>query len=151
VAEIEITCHCLKKTGKRRKDMNKVILAARVSSAVRATKLPSGTIVARVDLAYNRKYKDKNGNWRDEVNFFEIEAYGKTALRLQEIAQKGNLLLIEGRLSQDIWEKDGKKQSKVRIKAVKLQLLSKPKTQNDAQNTDTKQEKTIIEEEVIAF
>jgi single-strand DNA-binding protein len=129
--------------------MNKVILAARVSNEVKTTKLPSGTVVAKVDVAYNHKYKDKNGNWKDEVNFFEIEAYGKTALRLQEMSEKGNLLLIEGRLSQDIWEKDGKRQSKVRIKAVKLQLLSKPKTQN-AQNTDTKQEKAI-EEEVIAF
>jgi single-strand DNA-binding protein len=124
--------------------MNKVILAGRVSSEVRATKLPSGTVVARVDVAYNRKYKGKDGNWHEEAHFFEIEAYGKTALKLQEVGKKGNLLLVEGRLSQATWEKDGKKQSKVRVKATKLQLLSEPK------NTVNKQQKAV-EEEVIAF
>jgi single-strand DNA-binding protein len=125
--------------------MNKVILVGRVSSEVRTTKLPSGTVVARIDIAYNRKYKDKNGNWQEEAHFFEIETYGKTALKLQEVAQKGNLLLVEGRLSQSVWEKDGKKQSKVRVKATKLQLLSEPKKAS----TNAKQE--VVEEEVIAF
>jgi len=117
--------------------MNKVILVGRVASEVRTVKLPSGTIVARVDVAYNRKFKDKNDNWKEEVHFFEIESYGKTALRLQEVAQKGNLLLIEGRLSQ------AAKQSKIRVKATKLQLLSKPK------NTNVNKQEAI--EEVIAF
>jgi single-strand DNA-binding protein len=126
--------------------LNKVMLAGRVSNEVRTVKLPSGTVVARVDLAYNRRYQDKNNQWQEEVHFFEIEAFGRAALRLQEIAQKGNLLLIEGRLTQNTWEKDGKRQNKVRIRAVKIQLLSTPKKAN----TEVQQEKAI-EEEVIAF
>jgi single-strand DNA-binding protein len=125
--------------------MNKVILVGRVASEVRTAKLPSGTVVARVDIAYNRKYKDKDNKWKEEVNFFEIESYGRAAMKLQEIAKKGNLLLIEGRLSQAMWEKDGKKQSKVRVKATKLQLLSEPK-----KTQDTKQKEEVVEE-VIAF
>jgi single-strand DNA-binding protein len=125
--------------------MNKVVLVGRVASEVRTVKLPSGTVVARVDIAYNRKYRDKNGQWQEEVNFFEIEAFGRVALRLQELAQKGNLLLIEGRLTQSTWEKDGKKQNKVRVRAVKVHLLAKPRKAN----TEVQQE--AIEEEVIAF
>jgi single stranded DNA-binding protein len=128
--------------------MNKVILVARVSSDVRETKLPSGTIVVRADVAYNRRYQDKSGNWKEEPHFFEIEAYGKTALKLKEIAKKGNLLLIEGRLAQATWEKDGKKQSKVRVKATKLQLLAEPKK---AQNNNENVKQKAVEEEVIAF
>jgi single-strand DNA-binding protein len=128
--------------------LNKVLLIARVSSQPRTVKLPSGTVIARVDVAYNRRYQDKNGQWQEETHFFEIEAYGRVALKLQEIAKKGNLLLIEGRLTQNSWEKDGKKQNKVRVRAVKVQLLGTPKK---AENIDAKQQQEAIEEEVIAF
>jgi single-strand DNA-binding protein len=144
---IEIAHRCPKRTEKGGMTMNKVVLVGRVAGEVRVTKLPSGTVVARVDLAYNRKYKDKNGQWQESVDFFEIEAFGKTALRLQDLAQKGNLILVDGRLTQATWEKDGKKQNKVRVRAVKLQLLAKPKKTE----VNTKQQEKAIEEEVIAF
>jgi single-strand DNA-binding protein len=108
--------------------VNKVVLTGRVSSEVRETKIPSGATVTRVDIAVHNRYRDKSGQWREETSFIEIEAYGKSAERLKRVAKKGNLLLIEGQLTQATWIKNNEKRSKIRVKANKSQLISTPKS-----------------------
>jgi len=52
-----------------------------------------------------------------------VTLWGRTAEVAGEYVTKGSPLLIEGRLKLDTWEKDGKKNSKLRVVCERMQLL----------------------------
>jgi single-strand DNA-binding protein len=60
----------------------------------------------------------------DQVSFFDVSAWDKTADIIEKYAGKGKQVCVVGRLKQDTWEKDGQKRSKVSIIASQVQLLA---------------------------
>jgi single-strand DNA-binding protein len=108
-------------------DLNKVILIGRLTQDCgndeRSFKyVGNGTAKAIVSLAVNRSVK-KNGNWVDEVSFINVTIWGKTAENLKQYLKKGTQICVEGYLTQDRWEKDGKKESRLNVTAESVQLL----------------------------
>ena len=105
--------------------LNKVLLIGRIASEPQFMVLESGTKIGTFAIAYNRSYKDKDGNWKVEAHFFDVKVFNGLNEKLQKL-QKGDLILVEGRLSQERWTtQDGKTVSKIRIIAEKIQLLRK--------------------------
>ena len=49
--------------------------------------------------------------------------WARTAEIASEYLNKGSSVLIEGRLKLDTWEKDGKKNSKLRVVGERMQML----------------------------
>jgi single-strand DNA-binding protein len=89
------------------------------------------TAVASLSLAVNRKWKS-NGETKEEVSFFDIEAFGKTGENCGEYLHKGSPVLVEGRLKQDRWQDDqGNNRSKVKVIAEMVYFLGK---KDDDQN-----------------
>jgi single-strand DNA-binding protein len=72
---------------------------------------------------------------KDVAHFFDVEMWGKTAEIAAQYCKKGNFAIISGRLSQDTWEKDGEKRSKVYITAERVDLP--PKTGPSQEATET--------------
>ena len=98
-------------------NINRVLITGRLSRDPETKYLPSGTAITNLNIANNRRYQ-VNGEWKEEVGFFEVELFGKAAERVQDQGlTKGQPVYVEGRLKQESWEKDGKKQSKTRISA----------------------------------
>jgi single-strand DNA-binding protein len=91
--------------------------------------IPSGKAVCSLSIANNRVYT-KNGEKVTEVSYFDVEVWGLAAENCSKYLTKGNGIIVEGRLRQDRWEKDGKAQSRVRITANSVHFL--PKKQNSA-------------------
>lgn len=60
---------------------------------------------------------------KDKVSYIDVEAWGKLGEICQKYLIKGRQVLADGRLVQDTWEKDGKKQSKLYVKAANVQFL----------------------------
>ncbi len=89
--------------------------------------IPSGKAVCSLSLANNRVYT-KNGEKVTEVSYFDVEVWGVVAENCSKYLTKGQGIIVEGRLRQDRWEKDGKTQSRVRITANNIHFL--PKKQN---------------------
>lgn len=89
---------------------------------------PSGKAVCSLSIANNRVYT-KNNEKVTEVSYFDVEVWGLAAENCSKYLTKGNGIIVEGRLRQDRWEKDGKTQSRVRITANAVHFL--PKKQND--------------------
>jgi len=87
--------------------------------------LPSNTPVVEFGLATNRKWKDSNGQDREDVCFVECAAFGKQAEVINQYCQKGRPLLVEGRLKYDQWEdkQGGGKRSKLSVVVENFQLL----------------------------
>ena len=60
-----------------------------------------------------------------EVSYFDVEVWGPAAENCNKYLKKGSGIIVEGRLKQDRWEKDGKTQSKVRISANSVHFMPK--------------------------
>ena len=73
--------------------------------------------VTRLTVAVNDVVK------KDKAHYIDVETWNKTAENCAKYLAKGRQVLVEGRLFQDIWEKDGKKNSKIYIKADNVQFL----------------------------
>jgi len=100
-------------------DYNKVILIGRMTRDIEVRYTPSGSAVGDLSLAVNEKRKDGE----DIVSFVDVTAWGKTAEVLAEYGGKGKQILVEGKLRQERWEKDGKNYSKLKVVCERMQLL----------------------------
>lgn len=125
--------------------LNRVILIGRLTKNPEVRFLPSGMQVTSFSVAVNRKFKDKNGEWKEDAHFFDIETFGKLAERVGSL-NKGYQILIEGELRQDKWESPaGEKRSKVKIVANRIALLGKPA---DVNNTEKKPAEAEAEDDI---
>ena len=102
-----------------------------------------GTACAKVSIAVNRSKKEGE-QWVDEVNYFDITIWGRTAENLKQYLLKGKQIAVDGYLKQDRWQKDGQNFSKVNIVANSVQLLgggtSAPESASAPQNYGRVQE-----------
>ena len=85
----------------------------------------SGTAILSLSIAHNTKIKGK-----EEVSFFDVIAFGKHAEYVSDFAVKGATVTVIGRLTQDRWDKDGVKHSRVKIIANQV-VFGKAKTAAD--------------------
>src|SRR5476651_2845975 len=72
---------------------------------------PSGKSVCSLSIANNRVYS-KGSEKVTEVSYFDVEVWGVVAENCAKYLKKGNGVIVEGRLKQDRWEKDGKTQDR---------------------------------------
>ena len=94
---------------------NRVVLVGNLTRDPELRYIPSGTAVTEIGLAVNDRRKGPNGDWIEETTFVDVTLWGRTAEIASEYLSKGSSVLIEGRLKLDTWEKDGKKNSKLRV------------------------------------
>lgn len=95
---------------------NKVIMIGNLTRDPQLSYLPSQTAVVDFGLATNRKWKDRDGQMREDTCFIDCRAFGRMAENISKYCQKGRPLMVEGRLTFDQWEgQDGAKRSKHRI------------------------------------
>lgn len=91
-------------------NLNKVFVLGRVTRDPELKATPSSQQVATFSIATNKKWKDKNGDMQEMVEFHNIVFWGKSAETIAQYVKKGSLLLVEGRLQTRDWEdKDTKK------------------------------------------
>jgi single-strand DNA-binding protein len=115
---------------------NKVILVGNLTRDINLKYLPSGTAVADLGLATNRRWKDKQTNEdKSEVMFIDVSIFGRSAEIANQYLKKGSKVLVEGRLSLEQWtDQQGQNRSKHRIIAESYQFLDSKGDNN--QNSD---------------
>jgi len=116
---------------------NKVILLGNLTRDPELRTLPSGSQVAMFSMAMNRKFKTQQGELKEEVCFVDVEIFGKQAETCGKYVHRGDMLLVEGRLKQDTWEKDGQKRSKLKVIGISIQLM--PKSAGKGQSSGDEQ------------
>jgi single-strand DNA-binding protein len=104
---------------------NRVVLLGNITRDIEVRYLQSGMAVTDIGLAVNDRRKNQQGEWVEETTFVDITLWGRTAEVAGEYLGKGSLVLIEGRLKLDQWEKDGQKHSKLRVVGERLQMMPK--------------------------
>ena len=111
---------------------NKVLL---IGNVVKDTESKSvkNTSVARFRLAVDDTIK------KDSVLYIDVEAWDKQAEFAEKWLKKGKGVIVDGRLCMDSWEKDGKKENKIYVKAqdVRFSNVGSPKSDGETQQKNT--------------
>jgi len=97
---------------------NKVILMGNLTRDPELRYTSSGYAIANLAIATNRKWKDQEGNPKEEVTYIDISAFGKQAEVIGQYFQKGKGIHIEGRLKLDQWEDKSTGQKRSRLGVV---------------------------------
>ena len=106
-------------------NLNKVFIIGRVTKDPEIRMFTSGTKVASFSMATNRFYT-KDHEKVQETEFHNISLFGKLAEIVERYVQKGALILVEGRIKTDSWEKDGVKRYATKIIGESIQLGPRP-------------------------
>ena len=105
---------------------NKVILLGNLTRDPEVRYTPSGTAVASFAIAVNRRYK-QGEETKDEVSYIDIVVFGKQAEACGQYLNKGDGILVDGRLQQRRWDdkETGQKRSKVEVAAQSVTFMPK--------------------------
>lgn len=78
---------------------------------------PSGSAVANFTIAVNRRFKNQSGQWEDKLDgFFKCSCWRDMAENVAESLQKGQRVMVVGRLQQRSWDdQEGNKRSAFEI------------------------------------
>lgn len=102
--------------------------------------LPSGSAVATIGLASNRRYKKQDGTQGEEVCFVDVKLFGRTAEVANQYLRKGSKILIDGKLTFESWvDQMGVKKSRHVITAESMQMLDGRSDAPQAQAYDAPQ------------
>jgi single-strand DNA-binding protein len=111
-------------------NFNKVLLIGNLTKDPELRYTPQGVAVVNLRMAVNRKFKDKNQEWKDEVCFITAVAWDKQAETCNQYLHKGSPLFVEGRLQSRSWEDNaGQKRNVVEVRAERVQFLGQPSGQ----------------------
>ncbi len=103
---------------------NKVLLMGNLTRDVELKQTAGNQSVAEIGLAVNRRFKDRDGNDREETTFVDCEAWGRTAEVMAQYLAKGRPVFVEGRLKLDSWQdQSGNKRSKMRVVVEGFQFI----------------------------
>jgi single-strand DNA-binding protein len=107
------------------KSVNKVILVGNLGKDPEVKYTPQGTPVAKITLATNERFKDKDGNWQDRTEWHNIVLWQRLAEIAGEYLKKGGKVYIEGRLQTRSWDdkQTGQKKYMTEVVANDLVLL----------------------------
>lgn len=88
---------------------------------------PNGksTAVANFSIAVSREYTKANGE-RDKITtFVPCEAWDSGAEIIGQSFKKGDLVMVEGCLRNDSWEKDGVKHNSLKVRVNNFSKITK--------------------------
>ena len=86
----------------------------------------SGKKVVSFSLATSRRYRDNNGEQKEETNWHNIVGFGKLADIFEQLGvSKGTTLYVEGRLTNRSWtDQNGQKRYVTEVNMDTFQLLT---------------------------
>ena len=110
---------------------NKVSLIGRLGAQPEVVTLDSGVKFARFSIATNESYKGKDGAWKENTQWHNLKAWGKTAELVSRLLDKGQEIVIEGKIVNENYEtKKGEKRYSTSIEVNEFLMLS-PKLENE--------------------
>ena len=104
---------------------NKVILMGNLTRDPEVRYTSGGTAIAKLGMAINRTWTNKEGQKQEETTFVDVDAFGRQAEVIGQYLKKGRPVMIEGRLKLDQWDdkQTGAKRSKLGVVLEGFQFL----------------------------
>ena len=109
--------------------INSVTLVGRAGRDPEVRYFESGTVVANLTMAVNRRNRD------DEPDWFNLEIWGKQAQIAADYVKKGSLIGITGSFKLDSWKDryTGEERNKPVVRVDRLELLG---SKRDSENSN---------------
>jgi len=91
-------------------NLNQITLLGNLARDPEIKYTNEGLAITDLRVAVNRRWKDKDGNETENVEFFNITAWNKLAENCSNDLKKGDRVIVSGRLNHRSFDtKDGKK------------------------------------------
>ena len=113
-------------------NLNKVILAGRITADPELKQTPSGVSLVTFSLAVNRRFGSRDGqNQQPEADFFRITAWRNTAEFIAKYFRKGSAICICGSIQNRSWtDQNGQKRYVTDIIAEEANFVESRNTQD---------------------
>jgi single-strand DNA-binding protein len=116
--------------------LNSVCLLGHLTRNPEVRYSSNGTPVAALGLAVNNRIKRSDDSWQDDPCFVDVVVFGNQAEACAKYLNKGDPVLLEGRLQHRTWEdQQGNKRSKHEVMAFRVQFLPKPGPRSEADDS----------------
>ena len=116
--------------------LNSVCLLGHLTRNPEVRYSSNGTPVAALGLAVNNRIKCSDDSWQDDPCFVDVVVFGNQAEPCAKYLNKGDPVLLEGRLQYRTWEdQQGQKRSKHEVIAFRVQFLPKPGPRSEADDS----------------
>ena len=118
--------------------MNHVVLIGRLTKDVELKYIQgTGTPVANFAIAVDREFTGKDG--KKEVDFIDIQVWGKSAENCSNYIGKGSLVGVQGSIRIDTYQNQAGENRKItRVNANRVQFLDTKRTEQENKiNTNT--------------
>lgn len=107
-------------------ELNSVVIAGNLTKDPIFRQTTNGTPVVNFSIASNRRFRDKNEDWKEDVCYVGVVAWNRLAESCRDKLRKGNAVLVDGELqSRTFKTEDGNNRTIVEIKARRIQFLNK--------------------------
>lgn len=107
-------------------DLNKVMLIGNVGNDPEMRFTPNGNPVTSFSLAVNHGFTNKEGERRQETEWFTIVSWNRLAETCNQFLSRGRRAYVEGRLKTHVWEgPDGQRRFRNEIIANQVLFLDR--------------------------
>ena len=104
--------------------MNKVILIGNVGNDPEVKYFDGGSVVARISLATNEVYTNRNNERVEQTEWFRVEFWNEQAKTIEKYLKKGSQLYVEGKLRTETYtDKEGKERFSLGVRAQTFQFI----------------------------
>lgn len=116
-------------------NLNRVFLMGNLTRDPELKYIPSGSAVVTLGLAVNRFYTGSDDEKKEDVSYFNVVVWNKSAEACSQYLHKGSPVFVEGRLQSRSWEtSDGQKRNTVEVVARRVEFLSSRKSEENGPN-----------------
>lgn len=84
--------------------INKVIIVGNLGNDPEIRNLENGAKVARISVATNENYQDKNGEWQTLTEWHNVVAWRRLADSAEKNLKKGSMVYVEGKITTRKWQ-----------------------------------------------
>ncbi|MBO34787.1 MAG: single-stranded DNA-binding protein [Verrucomicrobiales bacterium] len=104
---------------------NKVILMGRLTRDPEVRYASNGNAIAKLSVAVNRVWRNKEGQQQEETTFVDVDAFGRQAETISQYLSKGRPIFLEGRLKLDQWDdkQTGQKRSRLGVVLDRFEFI----------------------------
>lgn len=106
--------------------LNKVFLMGNLGKDPEIRTFQSGSKCATFSLATSKRYRDQNGEQKEQTQWHTVKVLGRSADTLQQLGvKKGTQMLVEGELTYSTWtdQTTGQKRYSTEVVAFSFQLI----------------------------
>jgi len=106
--------------------LNKCMIIGNLGRDPEMRYTPGGQAVTQFSVATNRNFRDPQGEWQSETEWFRVVVWGDQGERVAEYLRKGHKVFVEGRLQTRQWEdQSGNKRYTTELIANRVQSLER--------------------------